>query len=321
MHAIQMKTPGGPEVLEWVRLDEPEARAGDLLVRVEAAGLNYIDIYRRTGAFPVPLPYVPGVEGAGTVVAALGETSFHVGDRVGWCDVHGSYGELAVVPAGRAVKIPDQLTCEQAAASLLQGLTAHYLTKDSFPLKEGDRCLIHAGAGGVGRLLIQIAKHLGAEVFATAGGPEKVEVARAAGADHVVDYRDTDFRAAIEAVAGPKAIDVVYDGVGASTFDGGLDLLRPRGTMVLYGAASGPVTSVETARLMQAGSLYFTRTALADHIRSSSALQGRATELFSWLTSGVVELQVGARFPLSRAADAHRALEGRKTTGKVVLAP
>jgi NADPH2:quinone reductase len=321
MHAIQMTTTGGPEVLEWVELAEPEAGPEELLVRVEAAGLNYIDVYRRTGEYPVPLPYVPGVEGAGTVVAAGAGAAFRAGHRVGWCDIHGSYGELVVIPSDRAVKIPDGLTSERAGASLLQGLTAHYLTMDSFPLQRGHRCLIHAGAGGVGQWLVQIAKHVGAEVFATAGGPDKVEVARAAGADHVVDYRATDFRAAIEAIAGPKAIDVVYDGVGASTFDGGLDLLRPRGTMVLYGAASGPVTTVDATRLMQCGSLYFTRTAIADHIRSSDALRTRAAEMFAWLESGVLDLHIGARFPLSHAADAHRALEGRRTTGKVVLVP
>lgn len=318
MHAIQMTTTGGPEVLEWVELADPEPEPDQLLVRVEAAGLNYFDVYQRSGAYSVQLPYIPGLEGAGAVVAqGTAAGGFQTGDRVAWCDVAASYGELIAVPAERVVMIPDAMPTEQALV-LLQGVTAHYLATDAFPLKPGDRCLVQAGAGGVGQLLVQIAKRRGAEVFATAGGPEKAKLAHLAGADHVIDYRDVEFKTAIEAVAGPHQLDVVYDGVGADTFDAGLELLRPRGTMVLYGAASGPVPPVDPARLMR-GSLYLTRAAIADYIGGPAELQRRATEVFSWLTDGWLRACIGARFPLERAADAHRELEARKTAGKVLL--
>jgi NADPH2:quinone reductase len=320
--AVQVSRIGGPEVLELVEVPEPEPGPGQVLVRVEAAGLNYIDTYQRGGLYPMQVPFVLGVEGAGTVEAVgdeVGEVS--VGDRVAWCDAPGSYAELTAVPAGRAVKVPDGVTTEVAAAVMLQGITAHYLAVDTFPLHEGDRCLIHAAAGGVGQLLVQVAKRKGAQVFATAGGAEKVEVARQAGADHVIDYRETDFKEAVEEIAGPHAVDVVYDGVGAATFDGGLELLRPRGMMVAFGNASGPPAPLDVLRLSRGGSLFLTRPTMGHYIASREELTGRTDDLFEWIAAGELDVRIGARFPLDQAADAHRALEGRQTTGKVLLIP
>jgi NADPH2:quinone reductase len=219
------------------------------------------------------------------------------------------------------VKVPDGVTTEVAAAVMLQGITAHYLAVDTFPLHEGDRCLIHAAAGGVGQLLVQVAKRKGAQVFATAGGAEKVEVARQAGADHVIDYRETDFKEAVEEIAGPHAVDVVYDGVGAATFDGGLELLRPRGMMVAFGNASGPPAPLDVLRLSRGGSLFLTRPTMGHYIASREELTGRTDDLFEWIAAGELDVRIGARFPLDQAADAHRALEGRQTTGKVLLIP
>jgi NADPH2:quinone reductase len=240
---------------------------------------------------------------------------------VAWCDVSGSYAELAAIPAGRAVQVPDAVATDVAAAVMLQGITAHYLAFDTFPLHDGDRCLIHAAAGGVGLLLVQVAKRLGATVFATAGGPEKVELARAAGADHVIDYREDDFKAAVEAIAGPHAIDVVYDGVGKATFDGGLELLRPRGMMVAFGNASGPPAPLDVLRLSRGGSLFLTRPTMGHYIAGREELTRRTTHLFEWIAAGELDVRIGARFPLDQAADAHRALEGRQTAGKVLIIP
>lgn len=317
-----MSRTGGPEVLEWVEIDDPKAGPGELLVRVAAAGLNYIDTYHRGGLYPIDLPFVPGMEGAGTVEAVGDDVErFTTGDRVGWCDAPGSDAELAIVPAARAVAVPDGIESETAAAVLLQGNTAHYLATDTFPLRPGHRCLIHAGAGGVGQLLIQIAKRRGAEVFATAGGSEKVAVARSAGADHAIDYQADDFKAAVEKIAGPRPLDVVYDGVGAATFDQGLDLLRPRGLMVTFGNASGPPAPVDVLRLSRGGSLVLTRPTMAHYIATTEELERRAGDLFDWIASGELRVQIGARLPLEQTAIAHRALEGRQTTGKVLLIP
>ena len=320
MHAIVVEETGTPDVLRWSDVPEPIAGANELIVRVAYAGVNYIDTYQRTGLYPVVTPFTPGVEGCGEVVAVgEGVEDFSPGQRVAWTDVIGSYAEVAAIPAGRAVAVPDELASDVATAAMLQALTAHYLINDTYPLISGDRCLIHAGAGGVGRLLIQMAKTIGAEVFATVGSEKKARVAQAVGADHVINYEEHDFLKAIEAIAGPRPLDVVYDGVGAATFDQGLDLLRPTGLMVTFGNASGPVPPLELFRLSGGGSLYVTRPTLGTYIADTAALRRRCRLVFAAISSGDLDITVGVRFPLSEAADAHRALEGRATTAKVLL--
>ena len=322
MHAVQVARTGGPEVLEAAEVADPVPGDGELLVTVAAAGVNFIDVYRRTGLYPVPLPSVPGSELAGRVLAVgAGVTDVVPGDLVASSDAAGAYAELAVVPAARAVRVPDGVTAEQAAAVLLQGLTAQYLVTDTFPLRSGQRCLVHAAAGGVGLLLVQLARSLGAEVFATVGSPAKADLARAAGAHHVVVTSEQDFRAAVEALAGPRSVDVVYDGVGRDTFTGGLDLLRPRGMMVTFGNASGPVDPISPLELSRRGSLFLTRPTLGDYVATPAELRARAADVLGRVAAGTLDVRIGARFPLARAADAHRLLESRESTGKIVLIP
>jgi NADPH:quinone reductase len=322
MYGVRVARHGGPEVLEWTELDDPAPGPGGLVVDVAAAGLNFIDVYQRSGLYTMPLPYTPGLEGAG-VVRAVGDgvEQVSVGDRVGWASVLGSYAQQLRVPAHVAVKVPETVGLDVAAAVLLQGMTAHYLAVDTYPLDAGDRCLIHAGAGGVGLLLIQIAKRRGAEVFATVGSEAKAELARGAGADHVIVYRDSDFGAEVETIAGPRPLDVIYDGVGQATFDRGLELLRPRGMMVTFGNASGPVAPFAPLRLSDAGSLFLTRPKLAEYIATRDELEQRAHDLFDWLADGSLTVRIGERIPLHDAAAAHRMIESRQTTGKVILEP
>lgn len=322
MHAIRMTATGGPEVLEWTETKDPAPGPDELLVDVAAAGLNYIDTYHRSGLYPIPLPFTPGVEGAG-VVAAIGEgvTGFATGDRVAWTGAPGAYAERTVVRAGQAVKVPTGVSTELAAASLLQGMTAHFLACSTFPLEPGHRCLVHAGAGGVGQLLIQIAKLRGAEVFTTVGSAEKGELAAKAGADHVILYRDDDFGDAVERIAGPRPLHVVYDGVGAATFERGLEVLSPRGMMVTFGNASGPVDPVLPLRLSQGGSLFLTRPTLGDYTATRDELEGRAGDLFSWIAEGKLNVLIGRRLAISAAREAHELIQGRATTGKVLLLP
>jgi NADPH:quinone reductase len=322
VRAIVVPALGGPENLVLNDLPDPEVGPGKLLVDVEAAGVNYVDIYHRRGLYDATLPFIPGQEGAGTV-SAVGEgvEGFRIGDRVGWTDVRGSYAERHVIPTDRAVPIPDGLDLKIVAAVLLQGLTAHYLSTDTFPLGPGHKCLIHAGAGGVGLLLTQMAKMRGAEVFTTVGSADKAELSSLAGSDHVIVYEDTDFGEAVEGVAGPKPLDVVYDGVGADTFMKGLDLLRPRGMMVTFGNASGPVPEIAPLLLSQKGSLFLTRPTMAHYLQTRDELLSRCDDLFSWIQSGGLVVRVGHEYPLADAANAHRALEGRQTTGKVLLLP
>lgn len=322
MKAIRVATTGGPDTMEWTDTDEPTAGPGQVVVRVEAAGVNFIDTYHRTGLYPMDLPFTPGLEGAGVVLeVGAGVEDPSVGDRVAWCDGLGSYAEKVALPAGRVVRLPDDVGADVAAAAMLQGLTAHYLTRDTFPLRPGHRCLIHAGAGGVGLLLIQMAKMRGAEVFATAGSTEKGELAAAAGADHVILYRDVDFGDAVEQIAGPRPLDVVYDGVGKSVFDRSLELLKMRGMMVQYGNASGPVDPISPLRLSRGGSLFLTRPTLFHYIATRDELTARCHDLFAMIGAGQLDVRIGHRFPMSEAAEAHRALEGRRTTGKVLLVP
>ncbi len=320
MQAIRVASAGGPEVLEWAETEVPEPGPGQVLVRVVAAGVNFIDTYQRGGLYPMDLPFTPGLEGAGFVESRASDvTDLEIGARVAWPATLGSYAQFAAVPADRLVPVPDAVDLDLAAATMLQGMTAHYLALSTFPLEAGQSCLIHAGAGGVGQLLIQIAKRQGAKVFATVGTAEKAELARAAGADHVIIYTEHDFQVEIERIAGPKAIDVVYDGVGADTVGAGMELLRPRGMMVTFGNASGPPPDVSAFQLMRLGSLLYTRPSLKDYIATRSELEERAFDLFRWIEDGQLNVSIGARFPLADAAEAHRALEGRKTTGKVLL--
>jgi NADPH2:quinone reductase len=322
MFAIQVARTGGPEVLESVELDEPQPGPDDLVVQLAAAGLNYIDTYQRSGLYPMQMPFTAGLEGAG-VVTAVGSAveGFAPDDRVAWSSALGSYAHKVRVPAAAAVPVPEPVDLDVAAGVMLQGMTAHYLAVDTFPLAEGHRCLIHAGAGGVGLLLIQIAKLRGAEVFSTVGNEEKAELARGAGADHVILYRDEDFGAAVESIAGPRPLHVVYDGVGAAVFDRSLELLAPRGMMVTFGNASGPVEPVRPLTLSQGGSLYLTRPTLAHYVATREELEGRAGDLFGWIADGSLHVRIGHRVPLADAAEAHRMLEGRATTGKVLLVP
>jgi len=322
MHAVLVSEVGGPEVLEWTEVPSPIPGFDEVVVRLTAAGLNFVDTYERRGLNLRELPFVPGREGAGTVeLLGAGVKGWRVGDRVAWTDVHASYAERVAVPVERAVRVPDDIGLDTAAAVILQGITAHYLATDTFSLAPGHRCLIHAGAGGVGQLLIQIAKLLGAEVVATAGGDPKVALAADAGADHVVDYTKVDFVEAVEALLGRHSIDVVYDGVGATTFDDGLRVLRRRGLMVAFGFASGPVPPLVTRQLAQGGSLFLTHPTMKDHIATRVELESRVSDLFEWINEGRLSVRVGARFALADAAGAHRALESRSTTGKVLLVP
>lgn len=322
MKAVVVSELGGPENLVLTEVPDPEPGKGELLVRVGAAGLNFIDAYHRTGLYDLAPPFTPGQEGAGTVVAVGdGVDGFAPGDRVGWTNALGSYAELLLLPAEKAVPIPEGMSTDVVAAVMLQGITAHYLALDTFRLNVGDRCLIHAGAGGVGLLLTQIAKMRGAEVFTTVGSEEKAELSRRAGSDHVIDYSSVDFQEAVEVVAGAKALDVVYDGVGADTFMKGLDLLRPRGLMVTFGNASGPVPEIAPLLLSQKGSLFLTRPTMAHYLQSREEMLSRTSDLFGWVSSGRLQVRIGARYPMAEAAEAHRALEGRRTTGKVLILP
>ena len=321
MKAIVVSEHGGPDRLELEEVPEPTPGSGELLVEVAAAGLNFIDVYHREGLYPLALPMTPGLEGAGVVRRAGEGSEFAAGDRVTWTSVLGSYADMLVVPEDSAIRIPDGVETDTAAAVLLQGITAHYLAVDTFPLSPGDRCLIHAGAGGVGLLLTQIAKLRGAEVFTTVGSESKAELSREAGADHVINYTEQGFKDAIEDIAGPKALDVVYDGVGKSTFFDGLDLLRPRGLMATFGNASGPVEPVSPLELSSRGSLYLTRPTIRDYIATRQDLEQRANDLFRWIEEGDLRVRIGTIHPLADAAKAHEELESRETTGKTLLRP
>ncbi len=320
MDAIVINELGGTEVLRLEEVAEPTPQAGEVVVAIAYAGLNYIDTYQRNGLYPMELPFTPGLEGAGEVVAVGdGVDAALIGSRVAWCGQIGSYAAKVAAPANRVVPLPDGVPNDIGAAVMLQGLTAHYLAKDTYPLQPGDRCLIHAAAGGVGRLLVQIAKMAGAEVFATVGSDEKMEIAASAGADHVINYRSTSFKDAIEEAAGPNALAVVYDGVGAATFDDGLALLRPRGMMVAFGNASGPVAPVDPLRLSTGGSLFLTRPTLFAYISEDEVLAARSADLFDWISRGDLEVRIGAVFPLAEAGAAQQALEGRGIAGKILL--
>jgi NADPH:quinone reductase len=320
MRAVRIAAHGGPDALHVETVVVPKPAAGQALVRVEWAGVNFIDVYKRMGLYKVPLPATLGEEGAGTVVAlGDGVREVHEGARVAWAGVLGAYAEYAVVPAAKLVALPEKVGAREGAALMLQGMTAHYLATSTYTLRDGDRCLVHAAAGGVGLLLVQIAKKRGAFVIATAGSDEKAALARTAGADETIVYTRQDFVAESKRITGGKGVQVIYDSVGKSTFLPGLDLLAPRGMMVLFGQSSGPVGAIDPQLLNQKGSLFLTRPTLGHYVATREELLWRAGELFAWVEKGELSVRIGAEFPLDDVAEAHRALEGRRTTGKVVL--
>jgi len=322
MQAIQISQTGGPEVLVWAELPTPSPKPGEALIRVEAIGVNFIDVYFREGRYSSPLPFIPGQEAAGTVVAVgEGVASVAPGDRVAWCGIPGTYAEFAVAPAARLVSIPDAVSATDAAAAMLQGMTAHYLSHSTYAIKPGDTVLIHAGAGGTGLLLTQMAKKLGARVFTTVSTEEKAALSRNAGADETILYTQCDFAAEVKRLTGNAGLPVVYDSVGRSTFEQSLTCLRPRGTMVLFGGASGAVPPFDLIRLSTMGSLYITRPTLKDYIATREDLESRAADVLSWLAHGSLKLTTEHTYSLRDAAQAHRDLESRKTTGKVILIP
>jgi NADPH2:quinone reductase len=322
MKAIQVKEPGGPEKLELVELPKPEPGPGQALVKIAASGVNFIDIYFRIGLYKADLPITLGNEGAGTVEAiGPGVTEVAVGDRVTYAMQRGSYAEYAVVPSSQLVKIADGLDFETAAAAMLQGMTAHYLTHSTYCLKQGDTVLVHAAAGGAGRLIVQMAKLMGARVFGTVSTDEKAAIAREGGIDQVIFYTRQDFEAEVKRLTGGRGVDVVYDSVGATTFAKGLNCLRPRGLMALFGQSSGPVPPVDPSILNQKGSLFLTRPSLAHHCLTRQELEWRAGDVLGWIAAGKLKLRIDRRYPLSQAAQAHRDLEGRKTAGKLLLIP
>lgn len=320
MRAIVITENGGPEVLAPADRPVPEPGAGEVLIDVAAAGVNFIDVYYRTGAYPHELPYTPGVEAAGTVAAVGGGVrEFAVGDRVAWTNMQGAYAEQAVVPADGAVPVPDGVALEDAAAALLQGMTAHYLTRSTYRIQAGDTVLVHAAAGGMGLLLTQVARALGARVIGTASTPEKEKLAKDAGADVTMGY--DGFPGRVRELTGGEGVAAVYDGVGAPTFDGSLASLRRRGTLALFGAAGGKVPPFDPQRLNAAGSVFLTRPSLAHHVGRREELLERAAEVFGWVASGDVRIHVGHRYDLADARAAHADLEGRRSTGKLLLIP
>jgi len=319
MQAVQAMRAGGPEVLEPVELDRPTPGDGELLVEVAATGVNFVDVYRRDGTYDVPFPHVPGTEFAGRVTAVgAGVDGFRIGDRVVTAEGREAYARFAVVPQAAAAHVPDGVDDATAAALALQGLTAHYLVTSVYPVEAGTALLVHAGAGGVGLLLIQLAKARGATVYTTVGSPAKRELAQAAGADAVLGY--DGFADRVRQLNGGLGLDVVFDGVGATTWEGSLAALRPRGLLALFGAASGPVPPIDPRRLMAGGSLVLTRPTMGDFLQTPDERAWRYRELLDAVAAGTLEVRVGATFPLADAAEAHRALEGRSTTGKVLLA-
>ena len=323
MHAIQLSETGGPDVLTLVDIPPPAPAAGQVLVRHTAIGVNYIDTYHRTGMYPVPLPFVLGCEAAG-VVEALGEgvTEFTAGQRVAYYSTQlGAYADYAAVPADKLISLPDHITDQQAAAVLLQGMTAHYLAFTVYPIRPGDTVLVHAGAGGVGLLLTQIARRRGARVISTVSTLDKAELSRANGADEVIIYSKTDFAEAVKDLTGGQGVHAVYDGVGKSTFEGSLNSLRPLGMMASYGSASGQVPPVALTELTRRGSLVLTRPSLGHFIATRSALLERAGAIFNWVATGELTVLIQPPYALANAAQAHRDLEGRGTTGKLILVP
>lgn len=322
MKAVRVHECGGPEVLTYEEIPVPEPKNGEARVKIEAIGLNFIDIYQRTGLYPLQTPFTLGMEAAG-IVEAIGDGVGEVkqGDRVAYAMVPGSYAEYAVVPAAKLAPLPPAVDSRTAAGLMLQGMTAHYLTRSTYPLKRGETALVHAAAGGVGLLLVQAAKIAGARVIGTVSTEAKAQLAKEAGADEVIFYTQTDFLTEVKRVTDGRGVDVVYDSVGATTFDKSLDCLRPRGYMVLFGQSSGPVAPVNAGTLVAKGSLFFTRPSLAHYTLTRAELLERAGELFNWTATGKLKLRIERDYPLRNAAEAQRRLEARQTTGKVIIIP
>lgn len=322
MKAIQIKQTGGPEVLQLVDLPIPEPKAHEAVVKLAASGVNFIDVYHREGRYKAALPFVPGQEGAGTVTAIGADVkSVKKGDRVAWTGLLGGYAEYAAVPVDRLVAVPSGVSDQQAAAAMLQGMTAHYLCHDTYPLQRGETALVHAAAGGVGLLLVQMAHQKGARILATVSTEEKARLAREAGADEIIFYTKSDFEAETRRLTDGRCVDVVYDSVGKTTFEKGLNVLRPRGMMVLYGGSSGAVPPFDPIILTQKGSLFLTRPSLGNYITSREELVARSGAVFGMIASGKLKLRIEHTYPLGEAQRAHRDLEGRKTTGKLLLLP
>src|SRR3989442_14114301 len=322
MKAIRVHASGGPEALRYEDVPQPTPGAGQLVVKIEAAGVNFIDLYHRTGLYKAPLPLTLGQEAAGAVAATgPGVSDVKVGARVAYAAVQGAYAEYAVVPADRVVVLPDGVSSKQAAAVVLQGITAHYLASTTYALKPGDTCLVHAAAGGVRLLLCQIAKLRGARVIGTVSSPEKAALAREAGADEVIRYTEQDFEAEVKRLTDGAGLQVIYDSVGKPTFDKGLNCLARRGMMVLFGQSSGPVAPVDPQVLHQKGSIYLTRPTIFHHVAERADLLARSSDVFGWIRDGKLKLTIFREMPLSEAAEAHRMLEARKTAGKVLLIP
>jgi NADPH2:quinone reductase len=320
MKAIQVKNPGGPEALELVDLPDPQPKPGEAVVKLAAAGVNFIDVYQREGRYKVPLPFIAGQEGAGTVVSIGVEAkSFKPGDRVAWASVQGGYAELAAIPAEKLVKVPQGVTDQQAAAAMLQGMTAHYLCHSVYPVKQGDTVLVHAAAGGVGLLLVQMCHELGARVIGTVSTDEKAKLAKEAGADEVIFYTQSDFEAETKRLTDGKGVNVVFDSVGKTTFEKGLNVLKPRGTMALFGGSSGAVPPFDPIILSTKGSLFMTRPTLGHYTATREELEMRAHGVLDMIAAGKLKLRIQHTYPLAQAQQAHRDLEGRKTTGKLLL--
>jgi len=322
MKAIQVKRPGGPEALELVDLPVPQARSNEAVVKVAAAGVNFIDTYQREGRYKVPLPFVAGQEGAGVITAVGAEVkSVKAGDRVAWTGIQGGYAEYVAAPADRLVLVPAGVSDQQAAAIMLQGMTAHYLVYSTFALKRGDTALVHAAAGGVGLLLVQMAHNIGARVIGTVSTEEKAQLAREAGADEIILYTQTDFETETRRLTNGKGVDVVYDSVGKTTFEKGFNVLRPRGMMVLFGGSSGAVPPFDPLALTSKGSLFLTRPSITHYIATREELESRAIALFGMIAAKKLRLRIEHIYPLAEAQRSHRDLEGRKTTGKLLLVP
>ena len=322
MRAIQVSQVGGPEVLTLVDLPVPTPKPDEAIVQIKAAGINFIDVYFREGRYPATLPFISGQE-AGGIVTAVGKEVSEVkpGDRVAYTGVQGSYAEYAAVPADRLISIPDKVDFETAAAAMLQGMTAHYLSHSTYPIQRGDTVLIHAASGGVGSLLVQMAKRLGARVIATVGNPEKALLARASGADEVIIYSEQDFENETRRLTNSEGVHVVYDGVGKTTFAKDLNVLRPRGYLVLFGGASGAVPPFDLIQLSQKGSLYLTRPSLHHYIHTRAELEQRSGDVMKMIAADELKLRIHATYPLADVQQAHRDLEGRKTSGKLLLIP
>ena len=322
MKAIQVQKTGGPEVLTFVDLPIPKPKPNEVVVKIAAAGVNFIDVYFREGRYPAALPFVDGQEASGTVSEVGSDVKIlKPGDRVAYTGILGSYAEYSAAPADRLVRVPEKISDQNAAATMLQGMTAHYLVYSTYPLKKGETALIHAAAGGVGLLLVQMAKNIGARVIGTVGSEEKARLAREAGADDVINYRQQDFEAETKRLTDGKDVHVVYDGVGKDTFEKDLNVLRPRGYLVLFGGASGPVPPFDPIKLAQKGSLFLARPSLAHYIATREELEQRATDVFNMIAAGKLNLRIEHVYKLQDAQQAHRDLEGRKTTGKLLLVP